>query len=71
MNQKRTELKTWRDSLCSMRAYSHHISPLDARYHILLKLKNNRMGKFDGYTRALQINPRPMASLRVIWLRLV
>ena len=27
-NQKRTELKTWRDSLCSMRAYSHHIWPL-------------------------------------------
>ena len=29
VNQKRTEWKTWRDSLCSMRAYSHHIWPLD------------------------------------------
>ena len=28
VNQKRTELKTWRDSPCSMRAYSHHFWPL-------------------------------------------
>ena len=29
VNQKRTELKSWRDSLCSMHAYSHHIWLLD------------------------------------------